>query len=124
MQATLGGAAVLALCIAGAATGAVAQEAPRQDPFAEAETLTSALLDAEVVAPGSLALGLSSQTLTAINSGNSVTGETVQNGDIVLSPDAFSGFSGIGNFVMNTGNNNNLQGSIGVVVILTPPPTP
>jgi hypothetical protein len=123
MQSRFGRAAVLALYAAMTATAAAAQEAPPNDPFAEIDTLTSALLDAEVVAPGTLAVGISSQTLTATNSGNTVTGETIENGDIVISPDAFSGFSGIGNFVMNTGNNNNLQGSIGVVVIITPPPT-
>jgi hypothetical protein len=109
--------------VVAASAAAAAQEAPPGDPFDQVESLTSAVLDAEVVAPGSLTFGMSSQTLTATNSGNSVTAETIENGDIVLSSDAFSGFSGIGNFVMNTGNNNNLQGSIGVVVIITPPPT-
>lgn len=111
----------LALAFAAAATAAAAQEAPAGDPFDQVEGLSSAVLDAEVVTPGSLTVGLSSQTMTATNSGNVINGEIIENGDIVLSSDAFSGFSGIGNFVMNTGNNNNLQGSIGVVVILTPP---
>ena len=122
MQSRFGRATAVVLCAATMATTAAAQQAPQNDPFAEVDTLTSALLDAEVVAPGTLTVGISSQTLTATNSGNSVTGETIENGDILISPDAFSGFSGIGNFVMNTGNNNNLQGSIGVVVILAPPP--
>jgi hypothetical protein len=114
----------MALCCFVTATAAAAQEAPQGDPFDEVESLSGAILDAQVVAPGSLTVGLSSQTMTATNSGNSVTAETIENGDIVLSSGAFSGFSGIGNFVMNTGNNNNLQGSIGVVVIVTPPPPP
>jgi hypothetical protein len=103
------------------ASAAAAQETQQQgDPFAQQETLDAATLAAEVVTQGSLTLGVSSQTLTAANSGNSVTGETITNGDINLGSDAFSGFNGIGNFVMNTGNNNNLQGSIGVVVIMPP----
>jgi hypothetical protein len=103
------------------ASAASAQEAQQSDPFAQQESLDAATLAAEVVTQGPLTLGLSSQTLTATNSGNSVTGETVATGDINLGSDVFSGFNGIGNFVMNTGNNNNLQGSIGVVVIMPPP---
>lgn len=118
----------LALVFAAVAAAASAQEAPLDlslgDPFAAVENLNSAVLGAHAVAPASsLTLGMSNQTLTATNSGNTVTAETIENGAITLSSEAFSGFSGIGNFVMNTGNNNNLQGSIGVVVILTPPPT-
>jgi len=113
--------ALLGLCVALIGAPAAAQDAqPQSDPFAQQETLDAATLAAEVVTQGSLTLGVASQTLTANNSGNSVTGETITNGDINLGSDAFSGFSGIGNFVMNTGNNNNLQGSIGVVVIMPP----
>jgi len=52
--------------------------------------------------------------MTATNSGNSVTAGSVASGGIAFSDNALSGFSGIGNFVVNTGNNNNLQGSITV----------
>jgi hypothetical protein len=62
------------------------------------------------------------QSLTAMNSGNSVSGQTVGSGAITIGTDAFSGFSGIGNFVVNTGHNNNLQGSLSVQVTVLPPP--
>jgi hypothetical protein len=57
---------------------------------------------------------VSSQELNATNSGNSVTAGTVQSGNINFSGNALTGFSGVGNFVSNTGNNNNLQGSISI----------
>jgi hypothetical protein len=65
-------------------------------------------------------IAISSQTLTAVNSGNSVKADTVITGSVNLQPGAFSGFNGVGNFVFNTGNNNNLQGTLSVTV-LTPP---
>ena len=61
------------------------------------------------------------QSLAALNSNNSVTGETVGSGAINLSANAFDGYNGIGNFVLNTGHNNNLQGSLSVQVVITPP---
>lgn len=65
----------------------------------------------------------SEQLLQATNSGNSVNGQTVGSGDIVIGAGAFSGFNGIGNFVMNSGHNNNLQGAI-TINIATGAPTP
>lgn len=59
---------------------------------------------------------ITDQTLTAVNSGNSVVGDVVGSGAISLSENAFSGYNGIGNFVINTGHNNNLQGSISVSI--------
>lgn len=64
------------------------------------------------------------QVLTAVNSGNTVTGETVNSGTLNIGSNAFSGFEGVGNFVMNTGHNNNLQSSMDVTVVMTPTPTP
>jgi hypothetical protein len=61
------------------------------------------------------------QVLTATNTGNSVTGDTVSSGQVNLGSGAFSGYDGIGNFVINTGHNNNLQSSMNVSVVLTPP---
>jgi hypothetical protein len=62
------------------------------------------------------------QFLTATNSGNTVTGDTVSSGQVNLGSGAFSGYDGIGNFVINTGHNNNLQSSMNVSVVLTPVP--
>jgi hypothetical protein len=63
---------------------------------------------------------ISTQTLTALNSGNSVNANSVVTGDVNLQAGAFNGFNGIGNFVFNTGNNNNLQGTLSVTIIAPP----
>lgn len=63
---------------------------------------------------------ITDQDLTAVNSGNTISAFNVGSGNISLSGNALSSFSGIGNFVMNTGHNNNLQGSISVTIIVTP----
>ena len=62
---------------------------------------------------------ISDQDLNAVNSGNTVIANTLTNGDISWSPGALTGFSGVGNFVSNTGNNSNLQGSISVTITNT-----
>jgi len=62
-----------------------------------------------------------SQNLNAVNTGNSVSaGETVDSGAVNLNAGAFNGYDGIGNFVINTGHNNNLMGSVSVNVLVTP----
>jgi len=66
-------------------------------------------------------LAVSSQTLSALNSGNEVNADTVQTGNVSLQPGAFNGFNGVGNFVFNTGNNNNLQGTLSLTVLAPPP---
>jgi hypothetical protein len=63
---------------------------------------------------------ITEQTLTAVNSGNSVVGDVVGSGQVSLGSGAFSGYAGLGNFVINTGHNNNLQSSMSVSVALTP----
>jgi hypothetical protein len=63
---------------------------------------------------------LTDQDLTAINTGNTITATTVGSGNISLSGGALSNFNGVGNFVMNTGHNNNLQSSMSVTVIMAP----
>jgi hypothetical protein len=68
----------------------------------------------------SAAVAVTNQTLSALNSGNSVNANSVVTGDVSIDASAFSGFNGVGNFVFNTGNNNNLQGSLSIT-ILTPP---
>ena len=60
------------------------------------------------------------QRLTANNSGNTINAETVQSGAVSFGAGAFDGFNGVGNFVINTGNNNNLQGSLSVTVVTLP----
>lgn len=63
----------------------------------------------------------SDQLLKATNSGNSVTANTVGSGGITIGANAFAGFNGVGNFVMNTGHNNNLQGAITINIVTTSP---
>lgn len=64
---------------------------------------------------------LTTQNLNAINTGNSVSaGDTVSSGAMNLNAGAFDGYNGIGNFVINTGHNNNLMGSVSVNVMVTP----
>jgi hypothetical protein len=65
-------------------------------------------------------MAVSSQTLSALNSGNQVNAETVQTGNVTLESGAFNGFNGVGNFVFNTGNNNNLQGTLSVTILAPP----
>ena len=65
-------------------------------------------------------LAVTNQTLSALNANNSVSAGTVVTGQVSLQPGTFNGFNGIGNFVFNTGNNNNVQGTLSVT-ILTPP---
>jgi hypothetical protein len=66
---------------------------------------------------------ITEQTLNAVNTGNAVIGDVVGSGQISLGSGAFSGYNGLGNFVINTGHNNNLQSSMSVSVVL-PPDTP
>ena len=61
------------------------------------------------------------QVLTATNTGNTVTGDVVGSGQVNIGSGAFSGYDGIGNFVINTGHNNNLQSSMNVSIVLAPP---
>ncbi|WP_313045859.1 hypothetical protein [Brevundimonas sp.] len=63
----------------------------------------------------------SDQLLQATNSGNSVNANTVTTGGMRIDANAFSGFNGVGNFVMNSGNNNNLQGAITINIVTTAP---
>lgn len=102
------------------ASAASAQEAPSPAP-APAEVLSLEDMDALAGGTGVTAAVLTEQTLNAVNSGNSVTGNTVGSGQINVGANAFSGYSGVGNFVMNTGHNNNLQSSMSVSIVLAPP---
>ncbi|HEY1072222.1 hypothetical protein [Brevundimonas sp.] len=63
----------------------------------------------------------SDQLLKATNSGNSINANTVGSGAITVGANAFAGYNGVGNFVMNTGHNNNLQGAITINIVTTGP---
>jgi hypothetical protein len=100
-------------------------QAAAAPPLAQAEpstqTAVSASTDAELetLSGGQNTFtALTEQDLTAVNSGNQINAGVVESGSISFRDNALSGFNGIGNFVMNTGNNNNLQGSISVTIVI------
>ncbi len=62
-------------------------------------------------------VAITNQTLTAVNSGNGIYADSVTTGNVSVGAGAFNGFNGVGNFVFNTGNNNNVQGSLSVTII-------
>lgn len=107
-----------ALAFAGAA---FAEESPlAPDAAADAAVLSAADMDALSGGTGVDVNTLTEQTLSAVNAGNSVNGETVSSGQLSIGANAFSGYNGVGNFVINTGHNNNLQSSMNVSVVLPP----
>jgi hypothetical protein len=65
-------------------------------------------------------VALTEQSLSAVNTGNTINAVNLTSGAISLSDSALSGFSGIGNVMMNTGANNNLQSTMSVTVVITP----
>ena len=65
---------------------------------------------------------LTRQQLTGTTTGNTVNAGTVTSGAVNFSDNSLSGFRGIGNFVVNTGANNTLQGAINISVVTTPGP--
>ncbi len=62
---------------------------------------------------------VSSQDLNAVNTGNAINATSIVNGTINIGAAAFSGFNGVGNFVMNTGNQDNIQGALSVNIVAT-----
>lgn len=61
-----------------------------------------------------------SQTVSASSSANVISAGSLVSGGVSFSQNAFSGFSGIGNIVVNTGNNNAIQGTLSVTVVGAP----
>jgi hypothetical protein len=64
---------------------------------------------------GGDALVVGNQTLTAINNGTVFTGN-YNAGGVSLTDNAFSSFNGLGNIVINTGAQNNLQSAMNVTI--------
>jgi hypothetical protein len=112
-----------ALCLAAdlppvSSAPAAGDSAP--NPFADATPMDAGSLaktqggsNTSVSAVGAL----SEQDLTASNTGNAITG-SFTNGTINIGSNAFSGFNGVGNFVMNTGNQDNIQGTLSINVVI------
>ena len=119
--------AVMALIIVSSAGApAFAQTAPSGNEAPAPAAATPEVLSTEALesesAQGVDTTVLSEQQLNATNSGNSVIANTMHTGDVAFSTSALSGFAGVGNFVINTGNNSNLQGTINVSIVTTAPP--
>lgn len=94
-------------------------------PAVAPDDLSAPVLDAEsldaLAGEGANTIAvITDQTLTAITAGNTITAGTVGSGAITLDQNAFSGFDGIGNFVINSGHNNTLQSSLSVSIVLAP----
>jgi hypothetical protein len=82
----------------------------------EDQTATDMLSDdALQILRGGQAIVLSNQTLTAIANGNVLNGNYIA-GQISLTDNALSNFNGMGNFVINTGAQNNLQSAMNVTI--------
>jgi hypothetical protein len=62
-------------------------------------------------------IAVTTQDLSASNSDNSISANSVVTGNINVPANAFSGYNGVGNFVFNTGNNNNVQGSLSITIV-------
>lgn len=112
---------VAGLAVLGASNLVAADEAPGVRPMGpapdvqsvtdlKADPMGEADLGAISAGQGVVVEALSNQQLSASNSG-SVEANQVATGNVDFST---GDYSGIGNFVVNTGNNNNLQGVISV----------
>lgn len=63
---------------------------------------------------------LTRQQLNGSTTGNTINAGSLTSGDISFSQDSLNGFSGVGNFVINTGANNTLQGAVNISIVTTP----
>ncbi len=68
---------------------------------------------------GGEALTLANQTLLTISQGNSIAGNYTA-GNVTLSDNALSNFAGVGNVVINTGAQANLQAGMNLIINLIP----
>lgn len=61
------------------------------------------------------------QNLTASTSNNKIQADSLDTGDVTFDSGALNGFSGVGNFVVNTGANSNVLGSLSVTIVNAAP---
>ena len=66
---------------------------------------------------------LTEQNLSAVN-GSQMQGATIGSGQIFLDGGALSNFDGVGNFILNTGHQNNIQSAINLTIVLSGPAQP
>jgi hypothetical protein len=80
--------------------------------------------DLEAVRGGDGAsVSLTVQSLKAVNAG-AIEANEVISGAITVGANAFGNFDGVGNFVMNTGHENNIQSTLSVTVTMAPATSP
>lgn len=104
---------------------AVSLEPEARSPVATttpAQTLTVEELEGASGGQGVSIDVLTRQQLSGTTTGNTVNAGTLTSGDVTFGADALDGFSGVGNFVINTGANNTLQGAINISIVTTPGP--
>ena len=96
-----------------------AQPDARPAPVSDADL--AEMSGGEATLPAGVYAVLTNQNLTATDSNNGIyAGGNVSSGNVDLGQNAFQGFGGIGNFVFNTGHNNNLQGALSVAINMVP----
>jgi hypothetical protein len=114
-----------ALQIGNAALGGAHAAEDAASPFAGASPLGAGGLagtqgGSNVNINANIVAAISDNDLNAVNTGNSISANTITNGAVNIGTNAFSGFSGIGNFLMNTGNQNNIEGTLSVDIVAAP----
>jgi len=108
---------------ASAAGSAEAASDPVSAPISDADL--DGMRGGEATLPAGLSMVLTDQSQTATNGYNTVSaGGNVTSGDVNLGQGALQGFAGIGNFVINTGANANVLGSLSVAINLAPTGVP
>ncbi len=110
----------LALAAALCAAPAWADETANAAPVAEESVIDLAELANLSGGDGVDIDTITAQTLRAVSSGNTVRATNVGSGDVQIGENAFQDFTGIGNFIINTGHNNTLQSSLNVNIVLAP----
>lgn len=89
-------------------------------PPALAETLSAEDLSGIRAGEAPQLVVANRQTVTALSTDNVVSADSIVSGDVNFSQGAFGNFNGIGNIVVNTGNNNAIQGTLSVTVVGLP----
>ncbi|MDE2464292.1 MAG: hypothetical protein KGO02_11340 [Alphaproteobacteria bacterium] len=102
------------------AASAQAWKSPTKDDFAMLSTISDSSLAQMHGRGGNIVYSVAgANNLNATIDGSSITaGGNVTNGSLSFSGNAMQNFSGLSNFVANTGNNNNLQAAMVVNVTL------
>jgi hypothetical protein len=95
-------------------SGAPQASAPAPAPLSAAEL--SAVSGGVKIAVSSF----TDQQLSGTTNGDSITAGVLNTGAITFGDGALGNYAGVGNFVVNTGANNTLQGAINISIVTTP----